>query len=142
MLNGELVETHIKPTENTTLAKLTVFDQIKMLIAHFAKNDAGELDAREKVSAAELTKKAALSKFIETAGQEMQRNGNKSATLSINSEFLPYLDDVIDPIKGYGRYYVFKVYKQQLPYNLSYGLIVQMYKKVSKNALVKGSEKL
>lgn len=132
MHGGELVETHIKPTENTTLAKLTLFDQIKMLIAHFAKNDAAELDAMEKVSASELKMKASLNKFFEEAGKEMKARNSSSVTLSINSDYLPYLDEVIDPVTGFGRYYVFKVYERQLPFNLSYNVVIRMYRKVSK----------
>lgn len=130
-MEGEIVGTHIKATENTTLVKLTVIDQIKMLVNHFTNNDAAELDAREKVSASELKMKASLNLLLNNAGKEMKERGSKSVTIAVSSAYLPYLDEAIDKNTGLGRYYNFKVYKKELPFNVNYNVIVRMSSKVS-----------
>ena len=46
-MEGEVISTHIKVTENTTVAKMSVIDQIKLLLRKFGNDDAAELNAAE-----------------------------------------------------------------------------------------------
>lgn len=130
-METEIICTRIKATENTTLAKLGVLDQIKMLISNFSNNDAAELDAREKLSAEELKMKASLSLLFNQAAESMKERGSDSVTLAVSSTYLPYMDEIIDPIYGLGRYYKFTIYKKKLPFNVNYNVVVKMAKKVS-----------
>lgn len=129
----ELISKRTKPTENTTLQQLTVFDQIKVLIAHFNNTDARDLDAMEKLSVAELKKKAALNKLFNDAADSMKERGSMSVTLSIPSSFLPYFDDVTDKLTGLGRYYNFELIKNDLPISIDYDAVVIMSRRVSRN---------
>lgn len=128
---SEIVSRHIKVTEDTTLAKLGVFDQIKLLIARFSNNDVAELDAAEKLSGAAARMKASLLKLIKTAAKGMQDGSMQSATLQVSSKYLPYIDDVIDPVRGEGRYYDFEVYKKDLPADVEYKFLLVIKKKVT-----------
>lgn len=130
----ELISKRTKPTENTTLQQLTIFDQIKVLIAHFNNTDARDLDAMEKLSAAELKKKAALNKLFLDAADSMKAKGSYSVTISVPSSFLPYFDEVTDSLTGLGRYYDFELIKNDLPIVLDYDVIVIMSRRVTRNA--------
>lgn len=130
-MDNEVICTRIKATENTTLAKLTVLDQIKMLISSFSNNDAAELDAREKLSVGELRKKASLNLLLTQAADAMKERGSNSVTLAVSSSYLPYIDEVIDPIYGLGRYYKFEIYKKKLPFNVNYNMVVRMSRRVT-----------
>lgn len=118
-------------TEDTTLAKLGVLDQIKLLISKFNNNDVAELDAAEKLSGAAARMKASLLKLIKTAAKDMQDGTVQSVTMQVSSKYLPYLDDVIDPVRGEGRYYDFEVYKKDLPITFDYKFLLVIKRKVT-----------
>ena len=130
-MQGEIVGRHIKATENTTVAKLSVIDQIKLLISKFNNNDAAELDAAEKLSNVSLKMRASLQRLFDTAAKEIESGKHTSVTLQVSSKYLPYLDDVIDKKKGMGRYYEFEVHKKDLPITVDYMFIVKIKRKVS-----------
>lgn len=131
MYNAEVVSTRIKPTEETTLAKLSMLDQLKLLFSKFSSDDAAELDAAEKLSVASLRMKASLTKLIETAIKEMNKNNKNSFVLAVSSEYLPYLDDVIGEEHGLGQFYKFTVFKKDLPVNVKYKMFIQVERKVT-----------
>lgn len=130
-MEGEIVNRTIKATENTTLAKLSVFDQIKLFISKFNNDDAAELKANAQVSAIALSMQASLEKLFLTAAEGLENGKHKSATLSVSSKYLPYLDKVIDEKYGLGRYYNFTVYNRDLPITVDYSIIVRIERKVT-----------
>ncbi len=130
-MNGEVVSSHIKATESTTLAKLSFFDQLKLLIHKFNNDDVAELDAAEKLSSVALSMKASLMNLLKTAAEPIEKGERQSVTLSVSSKYIPYLDDVIDSHKGLGRYYDFDVKLQDLPINVDYQFVIKMKRKVT-----------
>ncbi len=126
---GEVVSTHIKPTENTTLVKLSIPDQLKLLIRKFTNSDVAELEANEKLSRNELKMKASLTKLFTAAKDQMKERGKDSVTLSVSSDYLPYIDEIVDETYGMGRYYTFHVYKKDLPLTVKYKFVVIMERK-------------
>mgnify|MGYP007069833876 CR=1 FL=1 len=130
-MQGELISTHIKPTENTTLAKLRPVDQIKMLISNFSNNDVAELNASEKLSQSTLKMRASLQKLMNTATQKLEDGEHESVTMQVSSKYLPYIDAVIDKTYGLGRYYDFEVVKGTLPPTVTYMFVVKIKRKVS-----------
>lgn len=129
-MEGEVISTRIKPTESTTVAKLSVTDQIKLLFSKFSNDDSAELAANEKVSAIALSMRASLQKLFKGAAEGIDSGVNTSVTLKVSSKYIPYLDDVIDERKGLGRYYKFEVSNRDLPINIDYSFIVTIRKKV------------
>lgn len=131
LMEGEIVSTHIKATEDTTLAKLSFIDQFKLLLTKFSNNDEAELHAAEKMSAVSLRMRASLKKLFTEATKPIEEGKRTSVTLQVSSKYIPYIDDVIDPIRGMGRYYEFEVRKKDLPVNVEYMFIVRIQRKVS-----------
>lgn len=130
-MEGEVVSTHIKATENTTLAKLGFIDQFKLLIHRFSNDDVAELDAAEKLSALDMKMRASLQKLFTEAAKSLESGDHQSVTLQVSSKYLPYYDDVTHPTKGLGRYYYFEVFKKDLPPNVDYMFVVKIKRKVS-----------
>ena len=130
-MEGEVVSTHIKATENTTLAKLGFIDQFKLLIHKFSNDDVAELDAAEKLSSVALRMRASLQKLFIEAAKGLESGEHQSVTLQGSSKYLPYMDDVIHPTKGLGRYYDFEVFKKDLPPNVDYMFVIKIKRKVS-----------
>lgn len=114
----------VKLTDNVNAAELGFIDQLRLLVAKVANKDEAELDAKLKLSMAELSKKAALEKLFDTALERMHELGEKRVTIGVSSEFLPYIDEVIDPVSGRGRFYDFEVYRKNLPITVRHKLTV------------------
>lgn len=129
MVEKEFITKAIKPDENTTLAKLSLTDMIRLLFSKISNNDVAELDANEKLSASYLKNVASLNKFIDRATERIINGTEKSVTVQLSSEYLPFIDEVIDPINGKGRYFNFEVYKKDLPQSVKHKFIVKISKK-------------
>lgn len=129
-MEGEVVSTHIKATENTTLAKLSFLDQFKLLLRRFSNDDAAELDAAEKLSKVTLKMRSSLQNLFMTAVKSLGEGEHESVTLQVSSKFLPYLDSVIDEKRGMGLYYDFQVMKRDLPVTVEYMFVVRISRKV------------
>lgn len=130
-MDGEIISSRIKATENTTLAKLTIFDQIKMLLGRFNNDEVAELKAQEKLSIHALTMQASLEKLIRKSAENIDGVKHNSVTISVSSKYIPYMDDVIDEKKGLGRFYKFTVHKQNLPINVDYMFTMRVERKVT-----------
>lgn len=130
MVEKEFITKAIKPDENTTLAKLSLTDMIRLLLfSKISNNDVAELDANEKLSASYLKNVASLSKFIDKATERIVNGTEKSVTVQLSSEYLPFIDEVTDPINGKGRYFNFEIYKKDLPQSVKHKFIVKISKK-------------
>ena len=46
--DSKIISRRVKMTENTSLVRLGVFDQLKLILAQFASSESKELDALEK----------------------------------------------------------------------------------------------
>lgn len=130
-MDGEVVNKRVKATENTTLAKLSFFDQINLLIARLNNDETAELKANQRVSQQSLTMQASLENLFRNATKEFDTGKHNSVTLSVSSKFIPYLDDVIDSKHGMGRYYDFEIIKRDLPVNVEYMFTVKIKRKIS-----------
>lgn len=129
MLNGKEVYRSLEVTEDIQTAKLGILDQIRLITANLSNNDIAELDAMEKLSVDRLRKISSLSIFIEKTTDKMKKLGEKSATVKLSSEYLPYLDEVIDKKSGFGRYYEFNVMKKDIPLSVKHTFIMKISKK-------------
>lgn len=130
-MEGEVVSSRIKATENTTVAKLGFIDQIKLLLHKFGNEDVAELNAAEKLSSTALKMRASLQKLFTEATKGLESGEHTSVTLQVSSKYLPYIDDVIHKTKGLGRYYNFEVHKKDLPLNVDYMFVVKVIRKVT-----------
>lgn len=125
----------IKLTDNVNAAELGVLDQFRLLISKVSNSDEAELDAKQKKSAGEMSKKAALERLFDRAVEKMQELGETQVVLGVSSEFLPYVDEVTDPIRGKGRFYDFEVYKKEYPISVRHRFTVVIKTKVSKKVI-------
>lgn len=130
-MEGELISRRVKVTEDTTIAKLSVLDQFKLLISRFNNDDVAELKAQESLSTNALTMQASLEKLIRTAASKLDGVNHSSVTLSVSSKYIPYMDEVIDEKHGLGRFYKITVFKKDLPVNVDYKFVIRVERKVT-----------
>lgn len=129
MAEREYVTRALKPDENTTLAKLSLPDMIRLLFSKISNRDEAELDANTRLSVSYLKNIASLNKFIDKATERLTAGNEESVTILLSSEYLPYIDEVIDPIRGKGKYFDFDVRKKNLPQNVKHRFVVVIRKK-------------
>ena len=77
-------------TENTSLVRLGVFDQLKLILAQFTSSESKELDALEKVSTLEYRKISSLTNFFEESIRRMKDAG-KNTNISANNYVSRYI---------------------------------------------------
>lgn len=131
MDESKIISKRVKLTENTTLVRLSLFDQFKLILSQFTSSEGKDLDALEKVSTLEYKKISSLTNFFNESIRRMKEAGKHSVTVKVDSDFLPYLDRVIDEKVGLGRYYNFKVYKKDYPIMIKYSFYITISKKES-----------
>ena len=130
-MSAEIVSKRIKPTENTTLAKLTILDQIKLLISRFSNDDAAELKAQTSLSTIALKMEASLERLFKTAASRLEDGKHNSVTLMVSSKYIPYIDNVINERTGMGKFYKFDVIKRDLPIGAEYMFVVRIERKIT-----------
>ena len=123
---GKEVYRSIKVTDNTKTSSLGLMDQIRLLCSSLSHDDVKELDAYEKLSVDKLRKLAALKDFFEKAISRLEKSKEDSVTLSISSEFLNCIDEVVSEDKGYGKYYNIQVFKRDPHYTAPHKFIVRI----------------
>lgn len=124
MKGGQVIYRSVKMDDNTNRTALSVMDQIKLVLASFSNDTESELDVAEKLSADKLKKISALTMLFEKAISRARELGKDSVTLKVASEFIPYLDEVIDEDKGFGRYYDVQVLRKNLPLTIKHDIVV------------------
>lgn len=115
-----LVESHIKPSESTNLVNLGIKEKLMMVASTMFKDEEQELNAKERVTTQELKAKAELNVILENAIKEMRAGNHRSVTIQVASEYIPFIDEVMDPIYGLGRYYDYKTYIRDLPLEIHF----------------------
>lgn len=115
--------------DNVNLTALSYVDMIRLIISTFNKDEAAELDAAGKVSVERSTKLGSLDDFFRRATTKMERQGMNSVTMNISSSYLKYIDEVIDPKTGWGRYYDIKYIRTNIPDNVKHKFLCHIRKR-------------
>lgn len=121
----------VKLTDNINTAQLKVVDQLRLLLSKVSNNDEAELDARTKLNSEKMRRISALNRLIDNAVERMRKLGESQVTIGISSEFLPYIDEVVDKKHGKGRYYNIDVYKKDLPITVKHLFRIVIRKKIT-----------
>lgn len=135
---AEIVCVRVKPTKNTVLAELSVFDQIKLIFSHFINRDSQELDANKTVSLTELKEKSEFITILDRAIAKLEKHD--SVTLVVSSKYQFYLKQVLDEKSGLGQYYDFQADIPDIPVAIKHTFRLRISKK-RKTVEVKQDEK-
>lgn len=128
-MEKEKIYSHIKVTEDTTLAKLSTFDHIKLLFSKLHSDDVNELAAAGQLTTQQWRLKASLYNFIKSILDTMTKNNRHSATAQLSSKYMPYFDDICNDVTGFGRFYNFELEKKDLPASVDYLMMLRISKK-------------
>lgn len=113
--------------DNTNLSTLSIIDLLRVIIKALSKNDEAELNAQERINKDKLKKIGSLRKFIENSISEMKEKKKTSVTTNMSSTYLPYIDEVINNKTGLGRFYNFKISRNEnIPLTIEHKFILRI----------------
>ena len=119
MLGGKKLFSFIEVDENTPIQKLSVMDQLRVLIKKMTADDSAELMAEDAVTLNLLRLKADLTGLLDKALEPIRQGKRRAVSISLSNEFDPVLDEVINS-PNISNYYYVDVTRPDIEYDIPY----------------------
>lgn len=121
MFGGKKLFSFIEVDENTPIQKLSVMDQLRVLVKKITADDSAELMADNAVTISMLKLKADLQAILDNALDPIRKGKRYAVSISIPNEFDPVLEEVLDSprIKSY---YNVHVTRPDIEYDIPYDI--------------------
>lgn len=111
-MKKEEVYSSPKVTDDVTLSELSILNQIKLLFSRLSNSASKELDSQKKLNDIKMRRIASLRELLDQAIKPLYKD-KKKVVISLSSEYLIYLDEVINSRTGLGRYYDISILNQK-----------------------------
>lgn len=111
--------------ENTPIQKLSVMDQIRVIIKKMSHDDAEELRAEDAVTQNLLHLKADLLGFLDKSLEPLRQGKKRAVSLSIPNLYDPVLDEVLQSSK-IANFYDVTVTRPDIEYDIKYNIRVDL----------------
>lgn len=121
MFGGKKLFSFIDVDENTPIQKLSVMDQMRVLLKKIMADDAAELAADNAVTISMLKLKADLMAILDDALAPIRKGKNFAVSIQIPNEFDPVLDEVLESPR-IKNYYLVTVERPDIDYDIPYNL--------------------
>lgn len=118
--------TYTDVSEDVSIQKLSVKDQLYLAIKKLSKDDAEELKADMIETEEELTLRADLLEFFHKATERIRRGEAYSVTMQISSQFKPVLSSILES-PSIASYYDAQVVEP----NMDFGVLVDYFIEVT-----------
>lgn len=119
------LSSYIEIDDNTPMIKLSIRDQMRVILNKMAHDDARELDNEDAFAIAEAKRRANLEDFLRKATKPIREGVHTSVSLSISSEFDDILKDVLESPQ-ISRYYTVKMVRPEVDYNVHFNILVRL----------------
>lgn len=117
--------TYVEVDDNTPIQKLSVKDQLRVLIQKLTRSDTDELKSEDAVTIEQLTLKANLLDFISRATEPIRQGKHRKVTMSIASQFNPVLQEVLES-SNIVSYYNVEVNRPDIMYDIPHMITVKL----------------
>ena len=121
MFGGKKLFSFIDVDENTPIQKLSVMDQVRVLLKKIMADDAAELAADNAVTISMLKLKADLMAILDEALEPIRKGKNFAVSIQIPNEFDPVLEEVLKSPR-IDNYYTVTVERPDIEYDIPYNL--------------------
>lgn len=119
------LSSYVTVDENTPMIKLSIKDQMRVILGRMTQDDARELDNEDAFAINEAVRRANLEDFLRKATKPIREGIHTSVSLSISSEFDDILKDVLESPQ-ISRYYTVKLIRPEVDYNVHYNILVRL----------------
>lgn len=128
-MKKEVISTRVKVTADTTVSRLSLIDQIKLLIAQMSHPEVERLRGQAQVLRRESIARSSTHKALREACDSLAKSTDTYLTISIKSSYLPYLNDIINPTTGLGQAFDFYITERKEDSTLDYDVYIKIVKK-------------
>lgn len=125
MRNGKKLFSFVEVTDDTPIQKLTVLEQLRLLIRRMANDDKEQLRAEDAETVYQLQLKANLLEFLIKATEKVRQGEEKSVTCQISSKFNPVLEEVLQS-PSIANYYTATVVSPDIDFDVDYFIKVKL----------------
>lgn len=123
MALGQKLYSYIEVNDDTPIQKLSLMDQIRVLLHHLTYDDANELKADDAYTKEILTLKANLSDFLYRATAPIRSGQKKEVAVSVSNQFDKVLDDVLNS-PAIRDFYTVQVCRPKFDYDIPFDLLL------------------
>ena len=124
-MKGKRLFSFIEVAEDTQIQKLTITEQLRLLIKRLSGDDKEQLRVEDAETVYALQLKADLLEFLRKSTEKVRQGVHKSVTVSISSRFLPVLDEVLES-PSISAYYTTTVRKPDIDFDVEYYITVTL----------------
>lgn len=116
---------YVELDKNTRIQKLSILDQIRILIKRITYNPEHELDIDETLSETYMQLKADLFDLFYKASEPIRKGIHRTVRLKVSSEFKPVISEVINSPR-LKKHYKIAVSYPDIDYNVKFFYQVDM----------------
>ena len=117
--------TFVDVDDSTPVQKLSVTDQLRVLLHQIAYDESTELQNQDAVAQERLVLKADLLDFLHKISEPIRLGKITSVTARIASKFLPVLDETLRS-PTLTRFYIVEVARPKIQYDLPIDVLVRL----------------
>jgi len=126
-LREEVVFTYVVDDGRVPIQKLSLMDQLRVLIKKLFYDESAELKRADVITQEELRLKTNLIQFLTKATEPIRSQGKKSVVFTLHSKFLKSLEGIMnDESSRFTKYYTIEVNKPSVEYDVDYFVTVTM----------------
>lgn len=117
--------TFIEVDDRTPIQKLSLSDQLRVLLKQFTYDPANELRNDDIVTTKYMTLKANLSEFLRKATEPLRNGSKREVIVNVSTDFNPVMEEVLNSHEIKDFYYV-SVVKPKIEYDIPYDYLVRL----------------
>lgn len=117
--------TYVEVDDKTPIQKLSLGDQLRVLLKQFTYDPANELKNDDIVTTEYMTLKANLSVFLRNATEPLRSGKKREVIVNVSTTFNPVMKEVLDSHEIKDFYYV-SVVKPKIEYDIPYDYLVRL----------------
>lgn len=125
MSEGKKLYSFVEVDDSTPIQKLSIMDQLRLLLKSFTYDAANELKNEDIVTQEYLTLQANLSDFLRRATEPIRKGKRKEVIVSISTYFNPVFDTVINS-REIRDFYDVAIVKPKIDYDIPYDIMVRL----------------
>lgn len=116
----------IEVDDKTPIQKLSLSDQLRVLVKQFTYDPANELRNDDIVTTQYMRLKANLSEFLRKATEPLRSGEKKEVIVNVSTEFNPVFEEVLNSHEIADFYHV-AVVKPKIEYDIPYDYLVRLH---------------
>lgn len=125
MAQGKKLYSFVEVSDKTPIQKLSISDQLRVLLKHITYDPANELRTEDSVTVERMTLKANLSDFLRKATEPIRAGKKKEVIVNISNKFDPVFEEVING-REISDFFDVAIVRPKIDYDIPYDFMVRL----------------